>query len=91
MDTLLQEPDITQDGDRIISFAPGEGNRPLGIFTDKGSEFLYFSTICLFIVANVKLITVKDLCPFTIAQCVNGNYEAKTEESLSVCQTFFTN
>ncbi len=26
MDTLLLEPDITQDDDRIISFAPGEGN-----------------------------------------------------------------
>ncbi len=45
MDTLLHEPDITQDGDRIISFAPGEGNRPLGIFTDKDSEFLSFPTI----------------------------------------------
>ena len=45
MDTLLQEPDITQDGDRILSFAPGEGNRPLGIFTDKDSEFLSFPTI----------------------------------------------
>ena len=45
MDTLLQEPDITQDGDKIISFAPGEGNRPLGIFMDKDSEFLSFPTI----------------------------------------------
>ena len=45
MDTLLQEPDITQDGDRIISFAPGEGNRPLGIFMDKDSESLSFPTI----------------------------------------------
>ena len=45
IDTLLQEPDITQDGDRIISFAPGEGNRPLGIFMDKDSEFLSFPTI----------------------------------------------
>ena len=45
MDTLLQEPDITQDGDRIISFALGEGNRPLGIFIDKDSEFLSFPTI----------------------------------------------
>ena len=45
MDTLLQEPDITQDGDRIISFAPEEGNRPLGIFMDKDSEFLSFPTI----------------------------------------------
>ncbi len=45
MDTLLQELDIIQDGDRIISFAPGEGNRPLGIFMDKDSEFLSFPTI----------------------------------------------
>ena len=29
----------------IISFAPGEGNRPLGIFMDKDSEFLSFPTI----------------------------------------------
>ncbi len=72
-DTLLQEPDITQDGDRIRIFAPGEGNRQPGIF----------------IVANVNLITVKDLCPFTIGQYVNG-YEAKTEESRSLCETYFT-
>ena len=45
MDTLLQEPDITQDGDKIICFAPGEGNRPLGIFIDKDAEFLSFPTI----------------------------------------------
>ena len=45
MDTLLQEPDIIQDGDRIIRFAPGEGNRPLGLFMDKDSEFLSFPTI----------------------------------------------
>ncbi|CAB4033994.1 Hypothetical predicted protein, partial [Paramuricea clavata] len=44
MVTLLQEPDITQDGDKIISFAPGEGNRPLGIFIDKDAEFLSFPT-----------------------------------------------
>ena len=43
---LLQEPDIAQYGDRIISFAPGEGNRPLGsLFIDKDSEFLSFPTI----------------------------------------------
>ena len=28
-----------------MSFAPGEGNRPLGIFMDKESEFLSFPTI----------------------------------------------
>ena len=44
-DTLLQEPDITETGDRIISFAPREGNKPLGIFMDKDSEYLSFPTI----------------------------------------------
>ncbi|KAL9951086.1 hypothetical protein ACROYT_G043682, partial [Oculina patagonica] len=44
-DTLLQEPDVTENGDRIISFAPGEGNKPLGIFIDKDSEYLSFPTI----------------------------------------------
>jgi hypothetical protein len=45
MDTLLQEPDIIQHGDIIISFSAGEGNRPLGLFIDKYSEFLSFPTI----------------------------------------------
>ena len=44
-DTLLQEPDITENVENIITFAPGEGNRPLGIFMDKDSEFLLFPTI----------------------------------------------
>ena len=44
-DTLLQEPDIAENGDRIMSFAPGEGNKPLGIFMDKDSEYLSFPTI----------------------------------------------
>ena len=45
MDTLLQEPDMTEHGENIMSFAPAEGNRPLGIFIDKDSEFLSFPTI----------------------------------------------
>lgn len=45
MDTLLQEPDVTEHGDNILSIAPGEGNRPLGIFMDKDSEFSSFPTI----------------------------------------------
>ena len=44
-DTLLQEPDVVVNADRIISFAPGEGNKPLGIFIDKDSEYLSFPTI----------------------------------------------
>jgi len=31
--------------ENIVSFAPGEGNRPLCIFMDKESEFLSFPTI----------------------------------------------
>jgi hypothetical protein len=45
MDTLLQEPHVAQHGDKIISFAPDERNRLLGIFIDKDSEFLSFPTI----------------------------------------------
>lgn len=44
-DTLLQEPDISENSDNILSFAPGEGNKPLGLFMDKDSEFLSFPTI----------------------------------------------
>ena len=44
-DTLLQEPDITENVEKIITFASGEGNKPLGIFMDKDSEFLSFPTI----------------------------------------------
>ena len=44
-DTLLQEPDVAENVDKIMSFAPGEGNKPLGIFMDKDSEYLSFSTI----------------------------------------------
>ena len=36
-DTLLQEPDVGENANRVISFAPGEGNKPLGIFMDKDS------------------------------------------------------
>ena len=45
MDTMLQEPDITEFADGIISFVLDEGNRPVGIFTDKDSEYLSFPTI----------------------------------------------
>ena len=45
MDTLLVEPDVSQDYDNIISFAPGEGNRPLGLFVDQNSEYLSFPSI----------------------------------------------
>ena len=44
-DTLLQESNIVENADRIISFAPGEGNKPLGIFLDKDSEYLSFPSI----------------------------------------------
>lgn len=45
MDTLLQVPDISQDADKTISFPPGEGNRPTGVFMDKDAEFLSLPTI----------------------------------------------
>ena len=36
---------MTENVKKIITFAPGEANKPLGIFMDKDSEFLSFPTI----------------------------------------------
>ena len=44
-DTLLQETDVTENVDKIITFGFGEGNKRLGIFMDKYSKFLSFPTI----------------------------------------------
>lgn len=45
VDTLLVEPDPAQDFDHVLSFAPGEGNKPLGLFIDKDAEYLSFPSI----------------------------------------------
>ena len=44
-DTKLQEPDMTENVKKIITFASREGNKPLGIFMDKDSEIQSFPTI----------------------------------------------
>ena len=44
-DTLLQEPDMTENVEKIITFAPLLGNKPFGIIIDKNSEFLSFPSI----------------------------------------------
>ena len=44
-DTLLQESNLVESADKITSFAPGERNKPLGIFLDKDSEYLSFPSI----------------------------------------------
>ena len=46
-DTLLEPVDISHWADNLLTVAPGEGNRPLGIFHDKNSEFLAFPSIFL--------------------------------------------
>ena len=44
-DTLLQQPDMTENLEKVLCFAPGEDNIPLGVFMDTDSEFLAFPTI----------------------------------------------
>ena len=44
-DTLLQGPDMTENVENIITFAPVEGNKLFGIIIDKDSEFLSFPSI----------------------------------------------
>ena len=45
INTLLQEQDVGENANRVVSFVPGEGNKPLGILMDKDSEYLSFPTI----------------------------------------------
>ena len=75
MDTLLEEPDITQDdGDRILSFAPEkETDHLVYLWTIILNIFLSLS----FFVANVKLTTVKDKYPFITVQCVKWELRSK--------------
>ena len=60
-DTLLQQPDITENSEKVLSFAPGEGNILLGIFMDRDS------------VVKPDLIAKIGKYQFIIAQCVGGN------------------
>ena len=91
LDTLLQPQEMINGVDRIISFAPGEGNRPLGILMDTESEYLSFSTI--FFVENKELLPKREKClsPTALVLYVNGNCEAKTGDLQSLCQIYFTN
>ena len=43
--TLDDKNQTCENCDKILSSVPGEGNKPLGIFMDKDSEFLSFPTI----------------------------------------------
>ena len=64
-DTLLQESNIVENADRVISFVPGEGNKPLGIFLDKDSEYLPFPS---YFVENEGLTTMKGRSPYHTVQ-----------------------
>ena len=68
-DTLLEEPNVTENVEKVLSFAPVEGNRPLGIFMDKDSEFLHFQT---FTVVKLDLIKIEKY-QFITVQYASGN------------------
>ena len=76
-DTVLEQPDITENLEELLSFAPGGGNRPLGIFMDKDSKFLTFLTIfCGKTRPDNK--DKKHQC--LTVQCVSGNEEVEIGE-----------
>ena len=74
-DTLLREPDMTENVKKIITFAPGEGKRPLGLFMDKDSKFLWFSTV-----VKLDLIIRTKQHLFITVPYESGNSEVKIEE-----------
>lgn len=65
-DTLLQESDVSEEGRRIFSFAPGEGQ----CFMIKTLNSYHFQK---FIVVNVGLIKKTEQCLYSTAQFANQN------------------
>ena len=56
-DTILQEPDMTENVEKIITFAPGEGNKPLVLFMEKKTLNCYH--LPLFTVEKPELTICK--------------------------------
>ena len=78
-DTLLQEQDMTENVKKIITFAPGEGKRPLGLFMDKDSKFLWFPTVVKLDLIIIIIIRTKQHLFITVPY-ESGNSEVKIEE-----------
>ena len=69
LDTMLDDQDVEQF--RTLSFAPGEGQRPLNLFQDKDAEYLSFPTIYCGERMNTKCIATNkihysDLCKWEL-------------------------
>ena len=69
LDTMLDDKDVDQF--RTLSFAPGEGQRPLNLFQDKDAEYLSFPTIYCGERMNTQLlegdkIHYADLCKWEL-------------------------
>ena len=76
-DTLLEEPDMTENVKKI-TFAPGEGNKPLGIYLwTKTLNSYHFP---LFTVVKLNLIRRTEQHLFITVQYVSGKSEVKIEE-----------
>jgi len=65
---------MTENVEKIMSFAPGEGNRPLGIFMDKNLNFYHFLQ---FTVDKPELITRKGQHLSITAQYANGTEKSR--------------
>ena len=65
---------MTENVKKVITFAAGEGNKPLGIFRDKDSEFPLFTVVKL----NLMIRAKHHL--FITVQYESGNSEVKIEE-----------
>ena len=55
---MLDDKDVNQF--RSLSFAPGEGQRPLNLFQDRDAEYLSFPTIYCGERMNTQVVTVWD-------------------------------
>ena len=46
VDTLVDDENLENKYDKVITFAPGEGQHPLSLYHDVDAEYLCFPTIC---------------------------------------------
>ena len=84
-DTLLQEPDMTENVKKLITFAPAKGNKPVYLW----AKTLNSCDFPLFTVVNLNLIIRTEQHKFITEQYASGNSEVKIEEEHNQYQTFF--
>ena len=64
VDTLVDDENLENKYDKVVTFAPGQGQHPLSLYHDSDAEYLCFPTI--FCGVRGVLVKKKELLQFII-------------------------